>query len=100
MRSVVLASRLVHAGIATSMASQRICIDPRTLLHLPISLCLQILDCRLALVRGQLLLKALSGLIEAGIPSSFLVQPDKLGPTTVSRTKIVSLGIERSLEPI
>ena len=59
-----------------------------------------VLDCRLALVRGQLLLKALSGLIEAGIPSSFLVQPDKLGPTTVSRTKIVSLGIERSLEPI
>jgi len=38
VRSAVLASRFVHAGIATSMASQRICIDPRTLLRLPIGL--------------------------------------------------------------
>jgi hypothetical protein len=48
------------------------CIDHRTLLRLPIGLCLQILDCRLALVRGQLLLKALSGLIEAGIAVKLL----------------------------
>jgi hypothetical protein len=68
----VLASRLVQAGIATSMTSQRMCIDPRTLLRLPIGLCLQILDCRLALVRGQLLLKALSGLIEAGVAVKLL----------------------------
>jgi hypothetical protein len=68
----MLALRLVHAGIATSMASERICIDPRTLLRLPIGLRLQILDCRFSLVRGQLLLKALSGLIEAGIAVKLL----------------------------
>jgi hypothetical protein len=72
VRSVMLALRLVHAGIATSMASERICIDPRTLLRLPIGLRLQILDCRFSLVRGQLLLKALSGLIEAGIAVKLL----------------------------
>ena len=57
VRSVVLASRLVHAGIATSMASQRIRIDPRTLLRLPIGLCLQILDCRFSLRGSDLLFK-------------------------------------------
>ena len=60
VRSVVLASRLVHAGIATSMASQRImCIDPRTLLRLPIGLYLQILDCRFSLRRSHFLFKTL-----------------------------------------
>ena len=71
VRSVVLTSRLVHAGIATRMASERTCIDPRTLL-LPIGLCLQILDCRFSLVPSQLLLKALTGLIEAGIAVNLL----------------------------
>ena len=71
VRSVVLASRLVHAGIATSIASERVCIDPRTLLRLPIGLCLQILDCRFSLVRGQLLLEAFLGFIEAGVAVNF-----------------------------
>jgi hypothetical protein len=71
-RSVVLASRLVHADIATSMASERICVDPRTLLRFPIGLCLQILDRRFSLVPSQLLLKAFAGLIEAGIAVKLL----------------------------
>ena len=73
VRSVVLASRLVHAGIATSMASQRImasqrmCIDPRTLLRLPIGLYLQILDCRFSLRRSHLLFKTLFGFAESRV---------------------------------
>ena len=67
MRSVVLASRLVHAGIATSMASQRMCIDPRTLLRLPIGLYLQILDCRFSLCRSHLLFKTLFGFAESRV---------------------------------
>ena len=67
VRSVVLASRLVHAGIATSMASQRICIDPRTLLRLPIGLCLQILDCRFSLRGSHLLFKTFFGFAECRV---------------------------------
>ena len=67
VRSVVWASRLVHAGIATSMASQRMCIDPRTLLRLPIGLYLQILDCRFSLLRSHFLFKTLFGFAESRV---------------------------------
>ena len=67
VRSVVLASRLVHAGIATSMASQRICIDPRTLLRLPISLCLEVLDCRFSLRGSHLPIETFSGFAECRV---------------------------------
>ena len=97
MRSVVLASRLVHAGIATSIASERVCIDPRTLLRLPIGLCLQILDCRFSLVRGQLLLQAFLGFIEAGVAVNFFGAAQQTDPSPRNRMKVVILGIDPKL---
>jgi hypothetical protein len=71
VRSVVLASRMVHAGIATSIASERICIDPRTLLRLPIGLCLQILDLPLFAGPWSAPSEPFLGFIEAGVSVNF-----------------------------
>ena len=61
---------------------------------------LQLLDRGFSLVLGQLLLKALCGLPEAGIAVDLLVQFSRLSPAARSRTKAVILGIDRSLTPI
>jgi hypothetical protein len=65
--SVMLASRLVHAAMATSKASQRICIDPGTLSRLPIGLYLQVLDCRFSLRGSHLLFKTFFGFAECRV---------------------------------
>lgn len=80
VRSVVLASRLVQAGIATSMTSQRMCIDPRTLLRLPIGLCLQILDCRFSLRRSHLLFKTFFGSVESRVSCQRTFGASKVKP--------------------
>jgi hypothetical protein len=59
-----------------------------------------LLDRGLSLVLGQLLLKALCGLLEAGIAVNFLVQLNRMSATAKSRKKSVTLGIDRSLAPI
>ena len=80
VRSVVLASRLVHAGIATSMASQRMCMDPRTLLRLPISLCLQVLNCGFSLRRSHLVFKTFFGFAEGCVTSQRTFGAGKIKP--------------------
>jgi hypothetical protein len=62
---------MVHAGIATSIASERICIDPRTLLRLPIGLCLQILDLPLFAGPWSAPSEPFLGFIEAGVSVNF-----------------------------
>jgi hypothetical protein len=57
----------VHAGIATSIAS----IDPRTLLRLPIGLCLQILDLPLFAGPWSAPSEPFLGFIEAGVSVNF-----------------------------
>ena len=67
-------------GIATSMASQRICIDPRTLLRLPIGLCLQILDLPLFAGPWSAPSEPFLGFIEAGVSVDFFCAAQQTEP--------------------